>query len=288
MSIITYLKNLLKKKPRMIVVCGPTATGKTALGIQLAKRHDGEVISADSRQVYRGLDIGTAKVTREEMGGIPHHMIDVADPKEVYSVAEFKKEAQRVIADIHAQGKLPIIVGGSGQYIDAILYDQSFPTVPPNKALRKKLEQLDTIQLFARIVELDKDRAKTIDKNNRVRLIRAVEIAETLGYIPKLTKNTSSYTLKIIYLDLPNDELMQRIHDRNVQRLENGLIEEVKQLHADGLSWERMHALGLEYRYVAAFLQGQIASKEKLLETLDLKIRQFAKRQRTWFRKYSR
>ncbi len=276
-----------KEKSKIIVICGPTATGKTAKSIELAKKLGGEVISADSRQIYKYLNIGTAKITIKEMEGIPHHMIDIVEPNKKFSVAQYKKMTEEIIQDIHSRGKIPILVGGTGMYIDAVIYNRNFPEVPPNPELRSELKQLDTIQLYARIVELDPMRAETIDKDNRVRLIRAIEIAEALGSVPAQEPTESPYDVEIHYIDLPDNELKEKIHTRNVHRLENGLIEEIEMLHKDhGLSWKRMNELGLEYRYVSQFVQGEIETKEKLIEILDQKTWQYVKRQRTWFKKY--
>lgn len=275
------------KKIDIVVICGPTATGKTALSIKVAQERNGEIISADSRQVYRHLNIGTAKITPDEMGGVPHRLIDVADPTDIFSVSEYKKMAQTAIENIHARGKLPILVGGSGMYIDAVVYDRNFPQVPPNETLRRELEQKSLNELQTILQELDPERYENIDEQNPVRLVRAIEIAATLGKVPKSTPADSPYKVEWIYLDLPDEELRERIHARNMARLENGLIEEVQGLNnIHKLSWERMEALGLEYRYVSRFIRGEIASKQELLELLDLKIWQYAKRQRTWFKKY--
>lgn len=275
--------------PRLVVVCGPTAVGKTAHAIALAKKINGEVISADSRQVYKYLNIGTAKVTQEEMDGVPHHLLDIFNPDDPCSVTRYKYYADQAIQSIIARGKVPIICGGTGMYIDAIVYGKEFPQVLPNKDLRKQLESLSTLQLFAHLAMLDPKRAATIDRANRVRLVRAIEIAESLGSVPEVQEKTSLYDVEWVYLDLPDDELRNRIHTRNVARLDNGLIEEVQDLHSvHKLSWERMEALGLEYRYVGRFVRGEIETKQELLEMLDLKIWQYAKRQRTWFKKYGR
>lgn len=281
-----FLEKFFNKKPKLIVILGQTATGKTSLGIELAKQFNGEVVSADSRQVYRGLDIGTAKVTTAEAAGVPHHMIDIADPEHVYSVAEFQRDAHNVMTDIHARGKIPILVGGSGMYIQAVVDNISLPQVPPNQKLRKELEKLTVEELFKRLQEVDQDRSLEIDPFNKRRLIRALEIAESIGTSPK-SKKQNLYNTLILGLELPDEELKQHIHDRNVQRLENGLIEEVEQLHDGGLSWDRMNDLGLEYRYVSQFVRKEI-NHEELLRLLDTKIWQFAKRQRTWFKQDTR
>jgi tRNA dimethylallyltransferase len=288
MKIIARLKKLMlqKSKPNLIVVCGPTATGKTDLAIKIAKEKNGEVISTDSRQIYRGLDIGTAKVTAQEAQGITHHMIDVADPSIPYSAAQYKEEAQGIIENIHARGKTPILCGGTGMYINAVIYDQAFPNVPPNKKLRDELEKLNLEELQNRLKKIEPRRYSEIDTKNPVRLIRAIEIASELGAVPKTDMQKPIYDIEWHYLDLPDEQLKKRIHARNKIRIKNGLIEEVEGLQNRGLSWERLHDLGLEYRYVSQFLQGKIQSKEKLVDMLDTKTWQFAKRQRTWFKKH--
>ncbi|MDH5442635.1 MAG: tRNA (adenosine(37)-N6)-dimethylallyltransferase MiaA [Candidatus Nomurabacteria bacterium] len=277
----------MSEKHKIYVICGPTATGKTARAIALAKKIDGEIISADSRQVYRGMDIGTAKITTDEMSGIPHHMIDIVDPNDEFSVHDFQRLGRIAIDDILSRGKIPIIAGGTGYYIDALVFDKQMPEVAPNPKLRAELNKLTTDELFARIVPLDPDRAQTIDKHNHVRLVRALEIIDTLGYVPENTTGDSLFDIQWEILDLPDDKLRYRIHERNVARIENGLIEEVQELNNNGVSWERLEKFGLEYRYVSQFINGKIESKEKLIEILDAKTWQFAKRQRLWFRKYA-
>ncbi len=273
------------QKPKIIVVCGPTATGKSDYAVTLAQKNNGEIISADSRQVYRGLDIGSGKITFQEMQGIPHHLLDVASPKRVFSVVQFQTKARKAIRDIVKRGKTPIICGGTGFYIDALIYDQSFPLVKSNTVLRKALEKLTTAELAEKLHILDTERFETIDVHNRVRLIRAIEIATALGSVPKIEKK-SLYDVVWYYLDFPDEVLQKRIHDRLLKRLSQGMEDEVRHLHKNGVSWKRLEALGLEYRYFALYLQGTL-SKETMLAQLESEIWKYAKRQRTWFKKYA-
>lgn len=272
--------------PRLIVICGPTATGKSDAAVALAQKENGEVISADSRQVYRGLDIGSGKITTREMKGIPHHLLDVADPKRVYSVAQFQKQATKAITTIIKRGKTPILCGGTGFYIDAVVSGTVFPSVRANAALRKKLSGKSATELAAILKQLDSKRYRTIDTNNKVRLIRAIEIATALGSVPKVSKK-KQYAVEWIYLDFPDEVLKKRIHDRLLKRMKGGMLAEVTRLHASGVSWKRLEALGLEYRYLALYLQKKM-TKEAMLETLEREIWQYAKRQRTWFKKYAK
>lgn len=270
--------------PQVIAVVGPTASGKSALAVEIARAVGGEVVSADSRQVYRGLDIGTGKVTTREMRGVPHHLLDIASPRRTLSVVEYTRLATRAIADILKRGRVPIICGGTGLYIDALLTTASFPEVPPNANLRKKLLKLSTEKLFEKLQKLDPARAATIEHTNPHRLIRAIEVATALGKVPARTAVTPRYDTLWIGLTLPREELSARIHTRLIARMRRGMVAEAKRLHAEGLSWKRMDSLGLEYRFLAQFLQGKI-SKEKMIELLNIAIRQYAKRQMTWFKR---
>ncbi|MCC6198830.1 tRNA (adenosine(37)-N6)-dimethylallyltransferase MiaA [Candidatus Nomurabacteria bacterium] len=270
---------------KIIVVCGPTATGKSDFAIALAKKIGGEIISADSRQVYRGLDIGSGKITKREMKSVPHHLLDVASPTRVFSVAQYKKLADKAIKDILKRGKVPIICGGTGLYIDAVVYDTDFPAVPPNKPLRIQLEKIPTEALVQKLEALDLERFAAIDTNNRVRLIRAIEIARALGKVPKVSRQ-KRYDVEWHYLDFPDDILKTRIHNRLYKRMKSGMVTEVRRLHSEGVSWKRLEALGLEYRYLAQFLQGKITKSEMLVQ-LETAIWHYAKRQRTWFKKYA-
>jgi len=270
-------------KPKVVVVLGQTATGKSDIGVMLAKKFNGEIISADSRQVYKGLDIGSGKITKKEMLGVPHHLLDVVSPKSNFTVVQFKKKAQKVIKDILKRGKLPIIVGGTAFYIDALIYDLDFPEVKENKSLRKKLEAFTTEELFVKLEKLDKNRAEQIDKHNKIRLIRALEIIDTLGKIPKVTKN-SPYDVLKIGLVLPKEDLHENIHKRLFSRMKKGMLSEVKKIHENGVSWKKLESLGLEYRYLALYLQGKI-KKDEMLQKLETEIKQFSKRQMTWFKK---
>jgi tRNA dimethylallyltransferase len=281
-------ETISKNKIPLLVIVGPTASGKTALSIFLAQKLDGEIVSADSRQVYKGLDIGTGKVTAEEMSNIPHHLIDVADPHIQYTAADFKRDAEKAISDIHARGKLPIIVGGTGHYIDALVDNLSLPNVPPDELLRKELSTKTADELFALLKEKDPARAATIDPKNPRRLIRALEIADARGAVPPLSKNESLYSPIFIGLNPPDEILKKKIWDRLISRLDTGMVLEVKNLHEkEGLSWERLDELGLEYRFIAKFLKGEL-SEEKMKEGLYTAICQYAKRQMTWFRRNKR
>lgn len=274
----------MKKLPNIIVICGPTATGKSDKAVSLALEQNGEIISADSRQIYKGLDIGSGKITKKEMQGVPHHMLDIASPLRTYSVAQFQKKASACVRDILKRGKTPIICGGTGFYIDALVHGTSFPEVKANVALRKKLEKENVTDLFTLLKKKDPRRAKEIDKYNKARIIRALEIVAALGAVPKAVKK-APYNVKWIYLDFPDDILKERVHTRLLKRIKQGMVAEVKKLHAQGLSFARMERLGLEYRYLALLLQNKITKKE-FLEQLENEIWHYAKRQRTWFKKY--
>lgn len=285
----------MSTKPKLVVIVGPTGAGKTALGVFLAKEFsarggpasgwDGEIVSADSRQVYRGMDIGTAKVTDEEMAGVPHHLLDVADPQESFTVTDYKKLAEDVIADIHARGHLPFLVGGSGFYIDAVVYDMDFPAVEPNEPLRAKLEKEAADELFARLQQEDPNRAQHIDPHNKRRLIRALEIVDALGKVPPLKKEECYRTLKL-GVEVEDWEAHDMwLLERLKKRLDAGLVAEVTRLHEhEGVSWERLDELGLEYRRVAQYLKKEI-SYEEMVEKLWIDIRQYARRQMTWFKR---
>lgn len=267
------------------MVCGPTATGKTQYAIELAKKINGEVISADSRQVYIGMNIGSGKVTREEMQGIPHHLIDVVSPKKVFTVSDYQQLATQIIKEIISRGKVPIICGGTGFYIDALVNQSVIPNVPPNKKLRLELNKESAIKLFELLLKLDKRRAQDIDPHNKVRLIRAIEIAKTLGKVPKVSINAAAkYDVEWIGIDRDDAVLKARIEKRLMERFDQGMIEEVQTLNAGGISWRRLLSFGLEYRYITLFLQNKI-SKEEMIEKLKTEIWHYAKRQRTWFKR---
>ena len=269
-------------------IVGPTSSGKTAVSIDFAKKLKGlgitaEIVSADSRQVYIGLNLLSGKVTKKEMGLIPHHMLDIVSPKKVYSVADYKKDAEKIIDEIITRGNLPVLVGGTGFYVDAITKGIILPEVPPNKELRKKLEKLETKKLLETLKKLDPTRYREIDQNNRVRIVRAIEIAKSLGKVPKV-KAKPKYDVETIYVDLPDEKKKKKIHTRLLARIKSGMINEAKKLQSSGVSWKRMEELGLECRFVALHLQGKISKKE-MIEELEKSTWQYVKRQRTWFKR---
>jgi tRNA dimethylallyltransferase len=278
------------------VIVGPTASGKSDLAVELAlaQPNGSEIISADSRQVYKGLDIGTGKITKEEMKGIPHHLLDVADPKIQFSAAEYVALAKKAIEEIVSQGKTPIIVGGTGFYIDALVDGINLPEVAPNEKLRADLATKTAAELLSILEELDPSRAETIDVSNPHRLIRAIEIATALGKVPPPAKNPLPYEVKRIGIEVKPEILKERIRARLMKRLSteetgvpDGMIGEARTLHENGLSWQRMEELGLEYRYLAMHLQGKM-SREEMTEKLSTEIWKYSKRQLTWFKRDKR
>lgn len=275
------------QKPLIYVVCGPTATGKSDYAVELALRENSEVISADSRQIYRGMDLGTGKITREEMRGIPHHLLDIRNPNEDFSVEEFQKLAFEKIEDILSRNKVPIICGGTGFFIQSIVDNIIFPVAPANPILRAELETKSLPELQEILKTIPTEDGAKIDTENKRRVIRAIELGRALGKIPAVKYGEQKYDFKIIGLDKPDTELQERITKRLTARLHAGMIEEVKKLHDSGVSWERLENFGLEYRFIAEFLQNKI-SEEQMFETLKLKTWQYAKRQRTWFQRDKR
>ena len=283
-------------RTKVLVVVGPNASGKSELGIQLALMHNGEIISADSRQVYRGLDLTSGKVPGEWQRagtkrqfvykGVRHHLIDVASPKKRFTVQDYKKKTKRAIGIIFSAGKLPIIVGGSGFYIDTLIYDINIPMVPPRKRLREELEKLTTEQLVNRLKGLDPFRALTIDNKNRRRLVRAIEIVVSTGsqIDPLKKERVSPYSLLIVGIRLPDEIQKQRISKRIRDRVSEGMIEEVARVHKKGVSWRRLEELGLEFKYIARYLQGDIALGQ-MEEELEHATLRFARRQMTWFKR---
>lgn len=304
----------MKKAKKVIVVLGPTASGKSSLAVKLAQKIDGEIISADSRQVYMGMNIGTGKITKKEMGKIPHYLLDIKDPKKQFTVVEFKKLAEKKIEEIFKKNKTPIICGGTGFYIDAVVNNINFTQVGPDKKLRKNLEKKSADELFKILKKLNPVRAKNIDSKNKRRLIRAIEITKTQINADKKpqinadydvqTNNTdytrtnaeklSPYSLQLengreydfleIGIKIDNKKLRKLIHDRLIKRIKKGMIAEVKKLHENGVGWKRLDDFGLEYRYVSRYLRG-LLSKDEMIKQLETKIWQFSKRQKTWFKR---
>jgi tRNA dimethylallyltransferase len=316
-------------QPKVIIILGPTASGKSDLAVKIASKFNGEIISADSRQVYKGLNIGSGKVPRDKnpkskilnpkkiqnsksqtqkqlyfYKGIRHHLLDVASPKKTFTVSQYQKLGKKAIKNIIKQGKIPIICGGTGLYINSLIYDYQFPQVPPQPKLRAKLEKLSTEKLFKKLQKLDPRRAKNIDKNNRRRLIRALEIIIFTGKpVPLLNdtrvnpqKSAAAFTILKIGIKKSPEELKRLIKKRLMTRLQQGMIKEVKNLHyKQGLSWKRLDDLGLEYRYVSRYLRGLISKphsrasslrdKNEMMEVLEKEIYQYAKRQMTWFKR---
>ncbi|MDO8623859.1 MAG: tRNA (adenosine(37)-N6)-dimethylallyltransferase MiaA [bacterium] len=281
----------------ILCIAGPTASGKSSRAVEEALARNGpngapfggEIISVDSRQVYRGLDIGTEKITEEEMRGVPHHLIDIHDPKENYSASEFVADASRLIEEIGARGKLPILVGGTHFYFDALLH--GLPAhVDPNPVLREELEKLSSEVLFARVLARDPRRAAELDPKNRRRLIRALEIISTLGTVPHRPYHfrpigQKLYTVEWIVINPTAKELRERIDARLKKALARGLIEEVKRVQED-VGDARLNEFGLEYKIVGEYLRDE-RDKASLLPTLSAKLWQLARRQKAWLRKLS-
>ncbi len=277
-------------KPKLIVILGPTASGKSALGIALAQRFRGEIVSADSRQVYRGLDIGSAKVTPEEQSLVPHHLLDVVDPREIYTVAQYQQEANAAIAAILERGHQPFLVGGSPHYIQAVVDNLDIPAIPPQPALRAELEARPLPELLRQLEELDPQSAATIARDNPRRVIRALEVCLVSGKPFSQQRGMAAplYDSLLLGIQWPRSVLYQRIDVRVDERMQQGMVQEVRDLLTQGVSPERLESLGLEYRYINRWLQGEYASEGEMVERLKYAIHDFTRRQLTWFRKETR
>ncbi|MEA2112894.1 MAG: tRNA (adenosine(37)-N6)-dimethylallyltransferase MiaA [Patescibacteria group bacterium] len=281
------------KKDKILVILGPTASGKSDLAVNLAKQFNGEVISADSRQVYKGLDIGSGKITQEEMEGIPHYLLDVVKPQTVFTVSKFQKLAQEKIKDILKRGKLPIIAGGTGFYIQSIVDNTVFPKIKPDLKLRKHLEVQPPSKLWITLKELDPEKAQKIDPQNSRRLIRAIEIAQSQplgGWTSKDSvdnSNKARWEALQIGIKTDRDILKERISRRFTARVKQGIVEEAKKLHEKGLTYERFSEIGLAYKYMVDYLKNTITKEEFIEESIKSEQR-YAKRQMTWFKRDKR
>ena len=277
-------------KSDLSVVLGPTATGKTQLAVQLAHKLSGEIISADSRQVYRGMDIGTGKDLNEYnfMGvSIPYHLINIVAPMEEYNVAQFQRDFQRVYSDITKRNKLPILCGGTGFYIKAVLMDFQLPKTEPDKQLRQKLENWELEDLINELETISPGASVNTPVDTKRRIIRAIEVAKSRGREKETGKrgaeNSNLQDTTVIGIEYPRGVIRERITKRLNNRLNSGMIEEVEALLIGGVTHHRLDTLGLEYRFISRFLKGDY-SKEKMTGLLNTAIHQFAKKQMTFFR----
>jgi len=266
--------------PKLIVIEGTNASGKSALGVELAARFGGEIVSADSRQVFRRLDLGSGKITPEEMKGVPHHLLDVRDPGEFFSMADFQRLAYEAIDGIAARGHLPFLVGGTGLYVDAVADGYDLSDKAPDHSLRAHLETFETPELYEMLKEKLPD--TEIDPRNRHRVMRALEKLEAGDDCP--AGKTPRFDLLKMGITWPREILKQRIDERLEKRLQEGMANEVRALLDEGVSETFMVKLGLEYKYLTWYLTGKIGY-EQMVEELGNAIKKFAKRQMTWFRR---
>jgi tRNA dimethylallyltransferase len=278
---------MIEKLQKLIVILGPTGSGKTQLAIKLAKKFKGEIINADSRQVYKGMDIGTAKPTKKEMKCVPHHLFSIASPKRKFTVAQYRKLALKTIEKIQRKGKVPFLVGGSWFYVRAVVDGLVIPEVPPDWKLRKKLEKKSEKELYEILKKLDPERAKKIEKENKRRLIRAIEICKKIGKVPPLKFEPLPYPVLMLGIKIDKKELMKRIKKRFFEWLKRGLIAEVKKLRKMGISFKRIEEFGMHYREISKYLKGKISKKE-MIENSIKGIQNYAKKQMNWFKKEKR
>jgi len=280
------------KKPTVIVICGPTASGKTALSIELAKRINGEIVSADSMQIYKDMNIGSAKVTTQEMQGIKHYLIDCVLPSERYSVANYKQDAKQAIEEILKNGKIPIVVGGTGLYIDSLIYEIEYKDIKKKEEYRKELERIKEEKglevLYKKALEIDPKAMEKISQNDYKRITRILEIYEATGKTKTQQEQESRlneipYNYKVFAIDYDREKLYERINRRVDLMLEKGLIDEVRGLLEKYKEFPTAMQ-GLGYKEVKQYLDGEL-SKEEMIEKIKQESRRYAKRQLTWFRK---
>lgn len=279
-----------RERRNLLVILGPTASGKTGLAVRLARRIGGEILSADSRQVYRGMDLGTGKDLTEygqAFDLVPFHLIDIRDPEEEFSVFSFQELFYPCFREILGRGRIPVLVGGTGLYLDAVLRGYRMVAVPENPELRERLAREEMESLRLRFLSLFPDAHNTTDLLERKRLIRAIEIAEFSQAHPHDPETSVAVSPLVIGIRCERNDLRRRITLRLQARLEAGMIDEVRRLHDRGIGWERMDAFGLEYRYIALYIQRKMTAEE-MFQTLNTRIHQFAKRQETWFRRMER
>ena len=267
---------------KILIITGPTASGKTDLSIDIAKRYNGEIISADSRQIYRGLDYGSGKITKEEMQGIPHHMIDILNPEEEYSAYQFAKEAREKIEDIYSRNRVPIVVGGTIFYILSLIYKKNTSEVIKNEEFRKQKEKEAIPSLLGEIEKSSPSVLNWIDKNNKRRLIRALEIIKTLGYIPKRDK-TPVYETLMIGIRHDRKTLKKRIEQR-INKRWSYMLREIAEIIKNGVSEEWLISLGLEYKHITKMLINKKPQGETRKELLK-DIYRFAKKQESFLKK---
>ncbi len=266
---------------KLIVIAGTNASGKSALGVELARRFNGEVISADSRQVFKGLDLGSGKITLQEMQGIPHHLIDVCQPGDFFSMYDFQRLAYAAIDDIQARGKLPFLVGGTGLYIASVTEGYVMSGRAPDLAYRQELEKMSTPQLYAMLKALQPD--IQVDEKNRNRIMRKLEKIHDGDDQPP--RSEPRYQCLKLGVSWDRPVLKQRIDERLERRMAQGMVDEVRALLDAGVSVEFMKKLGLEYRFITQYIIGEIATEEEMCQQLSLAIKRFAKRQMIWFRR---
>ena len=280
------------KKEKVIVICGPTASGKTALSIELAKKINGEIVSCDSMQIYKEMDIGTAKPTKEEMQGIKHYMIDIVSPDERYSVADYKKEAKKAIKEILSKGKVPIVVGGTGLYVDSLIYEIDYPEIEFDEKYReeleKEVEEKGLSELYEKAKEIDEEAIKKISPNDKKRILRILEIYHATGknkteQEKESRKNEVEFDYKVFALNMERSKLYERINKRVDIMIENGLIEEVENVYKKYNKFPTAMQ-GLGYKEVVQYLEKRL-TKEEMIEKIKQETRRYAKRQLTWFRK---
>ena len=279
-------------KPKVIVICGPTASGKTALSIELAKKINGEIVSCDSMQIYRDMNIGTAKPTLEEMQGIKHYLLDFVEPDKRYSVAEYKKDAEKAIEEILSKRKIPIVVGGTGLYVDSLIYGIEYQDIPLDEEYRNKLEQIANEKglevLYEKAKQIDEQAMQKISPNDKKRIMRVLEIYKAIGKTKteqeiESRKNEVKYDFKVFAINMDREVLYDRINKRVDMMIEQGLIEEVQTI-IQKYSEFPTAMQGLGYKEVVEYLNGK-CSKEEMIEKIKMETRRYAKRQLTWFRK---